>query len=85
MSSGIQVNSVLPEGTIYSLGLASDANFIYAVATTFGAPIFCRKKKKKKKCRKKKTKKKTTKKKKKLNLRFIKIKCILYEWDLGYD
>ena len=38
--SGIQVGSVLPKGIIYWLGLASDANFIRAVAITFGAPIF---------------------------------------------
>ena len=43
--SGIQVGSVLSKGTIYWLGLASDANFIRAVATTFDAPIFCQKKK----------------------------------------
>ena len=29
--SGIQVGSVLPKGTIYSLGLASDVNFICAL------------------------------------------------------
>ena len=52
--SGIQVGSVLPKGAIYRLGLASDANFNYTVATTFGAPFFFPKKKKKKK--KKKTK-----------------------------
>ena len=39
--SGIQVSSVLPKGTIYSLGLASDANFICVVATIFDAPFFC--------------------------------------------
>ena len=33
--SGIQVGSVLPKGPIYWLGLASDANFICAVATIF--------------------------------------------------
>ena len=32
-NSGIQVGSVLPKGPIYWLGLASDANFICAVAT----------------------------------------------------
>ena len=31
--SGIQVGSILPKGPIYCLGLASDANFICAVAT----------------------------------------------------
>ena len=31
--SGIQVGSILPKGPIYWLGLASDANFICAVAT----------------------------------------------------
>ena len=40
--SGLQVGSVLPKGTIYLFGLASDANFICAVAATFYAPFFCR-------------------------------------------
>ena len=39
--SGIQVGSVLPKGTIYWLGLASEANFICAVATIFDVPFFC--------------------------------------------
>ena len=42
--SGIQVGSALQTGTIYLLALAADENFIYAVATTFGASFFCRKK-----------------------------------------
>ena len=43
--SGIKVGPVLPKGTIYWRGLAkSDANFIRAVAITFGArPTFCQK------------------------------------------
>ena len=36
--NGIQVGPVLPEGKT-DLSLASDANFIYALATTFHAPF----------------------------------------------
>ena len=46
--SGKQVGSVLAKGTIYLLGLASDANFICAVAPILMHHFSVEKKKKKK-------------------------------------
>ena len=38
--SGMQVGCVLPKGNNILIGLASDANFICAVATIFDTPFF---------------------------------------------